>query len=69
MIYPVDHRTTLVERIRMASLVADMQEVITGYRSQLCLSKQAVAQANNVPPTTLRYRLLERDNTTTLPEP
>jgi hypothetical protein len=53
----------------MASLVADMQEVITGYRSQLCLSKQALAQANNVPPTTLRYRLLERDNTTTLPEP
>jgi hypothetical protein len=42
-------------RTRMAYSEADMQRAITEYHSGLYSSKQAAAQANNVPPATLRY--------------
>jgi hypothetical protein len=47
-------------RTRMAYSEADMQRAITEYYSGLYSSKQAAAQANNVPPATLRYRLAGR---------
>jgi hypothetical protein len=47
-------------RTRMAYSEADMQRAITEYHSGLYSSKQAAAQANNVPPATLRYRLAGR---------
>jgi hypothetical protein len=44
----------------MAYSEADMQQAITEYYSGLYSSKQAAAQANNVPPAILRYRLAGR---------
>jgi hypothetical protein len=37
-----------------------MQKAIDEYHSGLYVSKQAIARANNVLPTTLRYRLARR---------
>jgi len=54
---PVYHHTTVMGRTRMAYSEADIQRAITEYNSGLYPSKQAAAQANNVPPATLRYRL------------
>jgi hypothetical protein len=60
LMLPVHHHTTNTERTRMACSEADKQWAINEYHSGLYASKQPAAQANSMPPTTLRYRFAGR---------